>query len=286
MLAIVGALCDLERGRRVPPFMNGEPYAMTFPPNQEDPRYAAVRQYSLAQILAVWAAAAIPMAVLAWLVALLLGNLLGGGEVGFVKALLLCLTAGLIWQFVLTLILTRREQGTLRWSRVRDALWLLSPRDPRTGRVGGRVWLWVIPFILLFGLWEFYGFDITGPANRDLALFLDTCGEEFFGGAWGWFAVIVVQDVFNTVLGEDLLFRGLLLPRMRGVFGRGDFVANGVLFAFYHLHQPWSIPAALADIVLTAYPTRRWQSVWMSIIVHSAQSVFIIVVILGLVLGK
>jgi membrane protease YdiL (CAAX protease family) len=98
--------------------------------------------------------------------------------------------------------------------------------------------------------------------------------------------VIIVQVVFNTVLGEDLLFRGLLLPRMRGVFGSGDFVANGVLFAFYHLHQPWSIPAALADIVLTAYPTRRWQSVWMSIIVHSAQSVFIIVVILGLVLGK
>jgi hypothetical protein len=258
---------------------------MTLSPEQEYSRYAPVSQYSLAQILAVWAAAAIPMAVLAWLVAPLLGALLGGGNVAFIKALLLCITAGLIWQFVLTLILTRREQGTLRWSRVRNALWLLSPRDPRSGRVGGRVWLWVIPFILLFGLWEFFGFDITGPSNRDLALFLDARGEEFFSGNRGWFAVIVVQDVFNSVLGEDLLFRGLLLPRMRGVFGRGDFVANGVLFAFYHLHQPWSIPAALADIILTSYPTRRFQSVWMSIIVHSAQSVFIIVIILGLVLG-
>ena len=47
----------------------------------------------------------------------------------------------------------------------------------------------------------------------------------------------------------------------------------------------WSIPAALADVVLTAYPTRRWQSVWMSIIVHSAQSVFIFFIILVLVLG-
>ena len=71
---------------------------------------------------------------------------------------------------------------------------------------------------------------------------------------------------------------------MRGVFGRGNFVANEVLFAFYHLHQPWSIPAALADIILTAYPTRRWQSMWMSIIVHSAHSVFVIIV-LSLVLG-
>src|SRR5215210_6472860 len=257
----------------------------TLPPKQQDSRYAAVRQYSLAQILAVWAAAAIPMAVLAWVVAPLLGTLLGG-ETAFIKALLLCITAGLIWQFVLSLILVRREQGTLRWSRVRDALWLLSPRDPRSGRVGGRVWLWAIPFVVLFGLWETFGFDITGPSNRDFAEFLDTAiGQEFFRGAWGWFAVVIVLVVFNTVLGEELLFRGLLLPRMRGVFGRGDFVANGVLFAFYHLHQPWSIPSALGDIIFTAYPTRRWQSAWMGIIVHSAQSVFVIIIVLTLVLA-
>ncbi len=152
--------------------------------------------------------------------------------------------------------------------------------------MAGRVWMWVIPFALLYGLWQFFGFAITGPSNRDFGAFLDTAaGREFFSGAWGWYAVVVVQLVFNSVLGEDLLFRGLLLPRMRGVFGRGDFVANGVLFAFYHLHTPWSIPAALADIILTSYPTRRWQSVWMSIIVHSAQSVFVIFVILSLVLS-
>jgi uncharacterized protein len=257
---------------------------MALPPEQEGARYAYVRQYSLAQILAVWAAAAIPMAVLAWVVAPLLGDLLGG-DGAFIKALLLCITAGLVWQFVLTLILVGRELRTLRWSRVREALWLLSPRDPRSGRVGGRVWSWAIPFVLLFALWEAFGFDITGPSNRDLVLFLDTRGEEFFGGNWVWFAVIVVQSVFNSVLGEDLLFRGLLLPRMRGAFGRSDFVANGVLFGFYHLHTPWSIPAALADIVLTAYPTRRWQSAWMSIIVHSAQSVVVVALILSLVLA-
>jgi hypothetical protein len=50
----------------------------TLPPSQENSRYAAVRQYSLVQILAMWAAAAIPMAVLAWVIAPLLGALLGG----------------------------------------------------------------------------------------------------------------------------------------------------------------------------------------------------------------
>ena len=245
-------------------------------------RYAAVRQYSLAQILGVWAAAAMPMGVLAWIVAPWLKDQLGGDE-PLAQALLICLTAGLIWQFVLVVILIRHELGGLQWSRVRDALWLRSPRDPRTGRVGGRVWLWLLPFLVLFALEELA--SIPGPSVRDFADFLDSNrGEDFFSGAWGWFAVVVVLAVFNTVLGEELLFRGLLLPRMKSACGKWDWVANGALFAVYHLHQPWSIPTALVDIFALAYPSRRFQSAWMGIIVHSAQSLVLIIVVLGLVL--
>jgi membrane protease YdiL (CAAX protease family) len=256
---------------------------MEHSPESGGERYAAVRQYSLAQILAVWAAAAVPMGVLAWVGAPLLRDQLGGDE-PLAQALLILLTAGLVWQFVLVLILTRRELGGLQWSRVRDALWLRSPRDPKTGRVGGRVWWWLLLFIFIFGL-ETALPGQTGPSTRDFGEFISSdAGKEFFRGAWGWFAVVIVLAVFNTVLGEELLFRGLLLPRMKGVFGKYDWVANGVLFAVYHLHTPWVIPAALVDIFALAYPSRRFQSAWMGIIVHSAQSVVIIVVVLTLVL--
>ena len=128
-------------------------------------------------------------------------------------------------------------------------------------------------------------FRSPGPSPRDFPDLIDSeRGEDFFRGAWGWYAVVVVFAVFNTVLGEELLFRGLLLPRMRGVFGRGDWIANGTLFALYHLHQPWVIVNTLVDgIFLLAYPSRRFQSAWMGIIVHSTQSLFILIVILGLV---
>src|SRR4051812_39567461 len=247
-------------------------------------RDAAVRQYSLAQILAVWAAAAVPMGVLAWVVAPWLGDQLGGDE-PLARALLLLLTAGLVWQFVLVLILTRRELGGLKWSRVREALWLRAPRDPKSGRVGGRLWWWVLPCMVLTAL-EAALPGISGPAPRGFAEFLGSdAGKDFFRDAWGWFAVVVVFSVFNTALGEELLFRGLLLPRMRGVFGRWDWVANGVLFAAYHLHTPWVIPTTLVDIIALAYPSRRFESAWMGIIVHSAQSVVVVVVVLTAVLA-
>jgi uncharacterized protein len=256
---------------------------MERPPDEVD-RYEAVRQYSLAQILGVWAAAAVPMGVLAWVVAPWLRDQLGGDD-PFAQALLICITAGLVWQFVLVMILVRRELGGLQWSRVRDALWLRAPRNPKTGRVGGRVWWWVLLFIFIFALEDALP-AVPGPSVREFADFLDSDrGEDFFRGAWGWFAVIVALAVFNTVLGEELLFRGLLLPRMQAVFGRGDFVANGALFAVYHLHQPWVIPTVLVDIIALAYPSRRFQSAWMGIIVHSVQSVVVIVVVLTLVLA-
>ncbi len=243
-----------------------------------------IPQYSLLKILAVWAAAAVPMAALAWLVAPALEDSFGGEEnVPLVKALLICLTAGLIWQFVLVVILVRREQGTLAWPVVREALWLRAPRSPKTGRRGGRLWLILIPLILLFAIESMI--PAAGvPSDRDLADFIDSdVGKHFLSGAWGWFALIVVLQIFNTVLGEELLFRGLLLPRMNRAFGRGDWAANGVLFAAYHLHVPWAIPATLLDTFIIAYPSKRYRSSLIGIAVHSVQSVFFIILILNLV---
>jgi CAAX protease family protein len=229
-------------------------------------------------------AAALPMGVLAWLVALAIDDHFSGeANVPLVKALLLLLTAGLIWQFVLVVILVRREQGTLRWPVVREALWLRSPKNPNSGRRGGRVWLVLIPLFLLFYL-EIFLPEPWKPVNRDFANFLDSdVGKHFFSGAWGWFAVIVVLSLFNTVLGEELLFRGLLLPRMNGAFGRFDWLANGVLFSAYHLHEPWVVLSPLVDAVALAYPTKRYRSAWIGIAVHSAQSAVIVIVALAFV---
>ena len=224
------------------------------------------------------------MGVLAWIVAPWFRDRLGGDE-PLAQALLILLTLGLIWQFVLVMILARRELGTLQWSRLRDALWLRSPRDPKTGRVGGRVWWWLLLFVFIYAIEQVLP-AIPGPSVRDFGDFLGTDrAEDFFSGAWGWLAVIVVLSIFNTVLGEELLFRGLLLPRMKGVFGKWDWVANGVLFATYHLHQPWDIPTSLVDIFALSYPSRRFQSAWMGIIVHSTQSVVVFGIVLSLVLG-
>jgi CAAX protease family protein len=165
------------------------------------------------------------MAALAWLVAPAVADRLSGeGNVPMAKALFVCLTVGLIWQFVLVMALMAHEQGSLRWSTLREALWLRSPRSPRSGRIGGRTWLVLIPLVLAYAVAGLVIPTFGAPDSRDIGSFLGSdAGQSFLNGNWGWFALMVVLWVFNTVLGEEL-FRGFLLPRMNGAFGRGDWL--------------------------------------------------------------
>ena len=96
-------------------------------------------QYSRGRVLKIWAAAALPMAALAWVGAPLLAGAFDGPS-AWPRAIVVSLTAGLVWQFALVLLLVHREQGSLRWPVVKEALWLRAPRSPRTGRSGGRLW--------------------------------------------------------------------------------------------------------------------------------------------------
>lgn len=257
------------------------------------------RQYSLTKILCIWAAAVIPMVVLGWGVAPAIGGRidLGVGDENreaFMRGVLL--TLGLIWQFVLVMIIILREEGDLHWATIRRRCWLNTPLDPHTGKTRRMLWWWLAPLVVAFAVWQFIPvadlwnamFPSLGEPDRysfDKLLESDE-RKKALEGAWQVVALFVVLGIFNTVIGEELLFRGVLLPRMRGVFGKGDWVANGILFGLYHLHQPWTIVSSMVDgVFLLALPSKRFRSAYMGIALHSTQAVFFIFVAFGLVLG-
>ena len=256
-------------------------------------------QYSLAKILGIWALAAIPMGILSWVVFPAVSPDFGSDPLGAGVTRIVLLTVGLIWLFVLSMIIVRREEGDLRWATVKRRLRLNTPRDPKTGETRRRLWLWVIPFLIAIIVYEIalkpYVDDLwvsilpffAEPSGYSVAAVFES--EEILDrlvGAWWFLGLYVVNAVFNTILGEEFLFRGVLLPKMEGVFGRWSWVANGVLHGSYHTHQPWGILASvISGVFLYAFPSWRFRSTWMGIIVHSAQSVYFSFLILGVVLG-
>lgn len=256
-------------------------------------------QYSLAKILGIWALAAIPMGILSWIVFPALSPDFESDPLGASVTRFGLLILGLIWLFVLSMIVVRREEGDLRWATIKRRLRLNTPRDPKTGETRPRLWLWLVPFVIGIVLWDLavappltslwvsiFPFLAEPPGYSLGAVFESPEILERLMGAWWFFALFVVNAIFNTILGEEFLFRGVLLPKMEGVFGKWSWLANGLLFGLYHVHQPWVIlDAALGGALLYAFPAWRFRSTWMSIVVHAVQSVYFGFLILGVVLG-
>jgi membrane protease YdiL (CAAX protease family) len=252
-------------------------------------------QYALWQILAIWLAAGAPMWLLGWVVYPALSAGLPPVDAGLLRMNLLM--AGMIWHFVLAMIILYREEGNVRLGTLSRRFWLNHPRSPQTGQTKKALWWWIIPLLLLVAALEI-GFRSTlvqlwtgifpffaEPEGYDMAGLFAPELRSLWVGAWGLLGLFVVQAIFNTFLGEELLFRGVLLPKMEGVFGKWDWVANGILFSLYHLHQPWGILATLPADLVFAYSGKRFRSNWFPIILHSGQAVYFLFLILGLVLG-
>jgi membrane protease YdiL (CAAX protease family) len=48
-----------------------------------------------------------------------------------------------------------------------------------------------------------------------------------------------------NIIGEDTYYRGMLIPKLHGLFGRWAWLAGGVLFALKHFYVWWRIQEAL-----------------------------------------
>lgn len=96
-------------------------------------------------------------------------------------------------------------------------------------------------------------------------------------GQWWLLGVLAVSLVFNYVLGEELIFRGILLPKMNGVFGKWDWIANGILFSTYHLHRIWGLPSTLFIDWIYPWAAKRFDSYWVAVILHAADGVIVVI---------
>jgi hypothetical protein len=247
-------------------------------------------QYSLWQILGIWALVALPTALLAWVVAPLIipYSPLPPGITYW-----LLIIAGMAWQFIVSLVIIYGELGTLRWSAIRQRTWLQTPRDPRTGRPSLKLFWWLLPVLLFSGLVQMV---LAGYLNAPVAWLFPALQPASFmdqsqlasyelQGKWWLLGIAMISNIFNYFLGEEFLFRGILLPKMGGVFGKYDWLANGVLFGLYHLHKPWAIPGNILSAFAMTWPSSRFHSNWMAIIVHGVEGLLVLVPILAIILG-
>ncbi|MFC1879020.1 lysostaphin resistance A-like protein [Chloroflexota bacterium] len=182
-------------------------------------------------------------------------------------------------ELVAGLVLLRREGYPLRLSALRDRIRWHWPK-------GRKLWVLAgVVFILGMSLSM-----MMGPVNRALASVPGFAPPEWWpaasnptikiSGAADVFPDITLDGnylfvllyfiiglVFN-IFGEEIYYRGYLLPRMRSVFGKWDWAANGLLFTLKHVYQRWLFPGILVGGLGFAFTAGPLGSLPLAMIFH------------------
>ena len=164
--------------------------------------------------------------------------------------------ANLIWllgnlaELVVALMIFRREGYRLTFSALRERI---NWRWPKT-------WKKWVAFIVVFVV-AYAGVMLLMPTQDWIATAvpppdwlpdhplkeINSLQEGYpdvnFAGNYLFFIYrfIVLGFIMNMVV-EELYYRAALQPKLRGVFGKWDWVASGVGFALKHLYYWWRVP--------------------------------------------
>jgi membrane protease YdiL (CAAX protease family) len=120
-------------------------------------------------------------------------------------------------------------------------------------------------------------------ASFDLAPFAGFIGAPVAGN-WRVAALFVILLAFN-IFGEELWWRGYILPRQEMAHGRWAWAVHGVLWLLWHLaFYPWQVFALLPICLAIPFIAQRRQNTWPAILIH-AQNAAVLLLVLALVLG-
>jgi membrane protease YdiL (CAAX protease family) len=87
-------------------------------------------------------------------------------------------------------------------------------------------------------------------------------------GTWWQLAILVLLGSFIVPLQEEMLFRGLIYPPLRKLYGPGGaLIRNALFFALIHFDAPRFFPILVGGLLLCRL-FERSRSLWPSIVAH------------------
>jgi len=177
------------------------------------------------------------------------------------------------------LILLYREGYQLSVDALRERIRLHWPK-------GWKAWTWALVVFVI-------GMSLSmamGPVNQLLATTPGFTPPQWWGSAsnptveihgaadvfpdinlagnYLFVLVYFLVGLVCNIFGEEIYYRGYLLPRMRGVFGRWDWFANGVLFTLKHVYQRWLYPGILVGGLSFAFAAGPLGSLPLAMLFH------------------
>lgn len=153
-----------------------------------------------------------------------------------------------------TIIAIRLEGFPLRWASMKERL--------RIKRMDSTDWKWMFPFLVLYLLFGFllnilaqFVYEKLGfwPPDADIPLTN--------------LSYLLIMFIFN-IFGEELWWRGYILPRQELEHGKSAWIVNGLLWSLFHIFKWWAVPFMLLKHWMLPFVVQRTRNTTPAILIH------------------
>lgn len=104
-------------------------------------------------------------------------------------------------------------------------------------------------------------------------------------GNWGY-AVLALLLFFFNIFGEELYWRGVLLPRQELVHGRTTWLVHGLMWNLFHLpFYPWYLLYGLPITLAVSFVAQKTGNTWTAILLHGVANLTAYALLIGVVSG-
>jgi len=182
----------------------------------------------------------------------------------------------LLAMLVAALVAYRLEGRAWSWPEFRDRMRLRKPT--------ARDWLWTLGLVVVAitgsaliapvaGLFAGVHFYTPPPEFVTVMTGLrdGTFGGMAMHGRWDVFLMMAFCLVVLNIGGEELWWRGIILPRQELAFGKWAWLVNGILWDLFHFFYHTNAANVVAYLIATipiAFVAQRTRNTWPGIIAH------------------
>lgn len=170
----------------------------------------------------------------------------------------------------------------------------------RFNKMDAKSWLWTI----LLTLFMFASASLFSFISRWLASIPHLGPPDFWpdelnptkgGGAMGsgipsslmgiplsgnwWVFFVMLFSLIIATFGEELWWRGYILPRQEEVHGKKTWIIHGVLWTLFHSYAPWNLVTLLPGCLALSFVAQKLKNTWPGIIAHGAANGLLVLVI-------
>ncbi|MBD3290665.1 CPBP family intramembrane metalloprotease [candidate division KSB1 bacterium] len=86
-----------------------------------------------------------------------------------------------------------------------------------------------------------------------------------------WLLLIWLPYWLLNIMGEEILWRGTILPGQELIFGKRAWIYHGFFWGIFHIAFGWQLLATLFPMLfIQSYIVQKRQNTWLGVLIHAA----------------